>query len=70
MLRGVAEIVPLSNAHHGVAAHLTDDDVLATATHGAAAYLGTGDHELQRPGRYEAVKIVSPRAFVTLLDGW
>ncbi|HEV2107585.1 MAG TPA: hypothetical protein VGR16_04930, partial [Thermomicrobiales bacterium] len=52
----------------GVAAHPEDDLVLAVAVSAAAAYLVTGDKQLQRIGVYHGVTIVSPRDFLTRLQ--
>ena len=52
----------------GVATHPEDDAILATAFLGGAAYLVTGDIQLQRIGRYAGVAILSPRAFLDLLE--
>jgi len=49
-------------------APLIDDDViLATALSGGAAYLVTGDIQMQRIALYSGVAIVGPRAFFDLL---
>ena len=45
-----------------------DDAVLATARPGSAQYLVTGDTGLLGRSVYEGIKIVTPRAFLTLLD--
>jgi uncharacterized protein len=51
-----------------VATHPEDDLVLATAVSGTADYLVTGDRQLQALGTYEDVTILSPRAFLDLLN--
>lgn len=53
---------------HGVAAHPEDDLVLATALSGQADYLVTGDLKLQRLGTHQGVQILSPRAFLDVLE--
>jgi predicted nucleic acid-binding protein len=42
--------------------------ILATAVSANADYLVTGDRKLRDLGRYANVTILSPRAFVELLD--
>lgn len=44
-----------------------DNLVLATAESAGAAYLVTGDRELQRLGRYRDIVILSPQAFQAIL---
>ena len=53
---------------HGVADDDEDDVILATAIAGQAAYLVTGDRGLQRLGSCQGVTILSPRAFLDLLE--
>lgn len=50
-----------------VATHPEDDLVLATAVSAGAAYLITGDWQLQALGTYAGVTILSPRAFLDVL---
>lgn len=52
----------------GVATHPEDDLILATAVSAQAAYLVTGDSQLQKLGSYRGVTIVSPRDFLDLLQ--
>jgi putative PIN family toxin of toxin-antitoxin system len=52
----------------GVATHPEDDLILATAVQGHAHDLVTGDRQLQLLGSHAGVAIVSPRAFLDLLD--
>ncbi len=52
----------------GVATHVEDDLVLATAVSGHADYLVTGDEQLLRLGRFEGVQIVDSRKFLDILD--
>lgn len=47
---------------------LQRDRILATALSGRADYLVTGDRQLQQLGTYRTVAIVSPRAFLDLLN--
>ncbi|MGH2560319.1 MAG: PIN domain-containing protein [Thermomicrobiales bacterium] len=51
----------------GVATHPEDDLVLSAAVSAGVDYLVTGDHGLQGVGRYQGVRIVSPRAFLDIL---
>jgi uncharacterized protein len=51
-----------------VASHAEDDVVLATAMAVQPAYLITGDAQLQKLRRYREVIILSPRAFLDLLN--
>lgn len=67
LLRRRAEVIPITAQVTGVATHPEDDLVLATAVSASADYLATGDKQLQQIGRYEGVKILSPRAFLTIL---
>jgi putative PIN family toxin of toxin-antitoxin system len=68
LLRRRATIVSLTAQVTGVATHPEDDLVLATAVSGKAQYLVTGDRKLQELGSYEGVRIVSPRAFLDILQ--
>jgi uncharacterized protein len=51
-----------------VATHPEDDLVLAAAVSAEAGYLVTGDRQLQQLGRFRGVDIVSPRAFLAILE--
>jgi putative PIN family toxin of toxin-antitoxin system len=68
VIRRLARLVPITVEVHGVATHPEDDLVLATAVSARADYLVTGDTRLQALGSYEGVQIVSPRAFLDILD--
>lgn len=46
----------------------SDDVVLAVARAGHADYVVTGDRDLLEVGSYEGAAIVTPRAFLELLD--
>ena len=52
----------------GVTTHPEDDLVLAVAASARVDYLVTGDKPLQRLGAYRGVRVVSPRAFLDLLE--
>jgi putative PIN family toxin of toxin-antitoxin system len=67
-LRTVARRTLIVAAVSDIATHLEDDLVLATAVSGSVDYLVTGDRQLLKLGSYQGVSIVSPRAFLALLD--
>ena len=60
-------VIPVDTVH-GVADDEEDDLVLATAVAAEVPYLVTGDHGLQRLGRYGNITILSPHAFLEVLD--
>ena len=64
----VADVIPITLTVQGIATHAEDDLVLATALSGNADYLVTGDKELLNVGSYRGVTIVTPRAFLDILD--
>jgi putative PIN family toxin of toxin-antitoxin system len=68
LVRDEATIVAVSVSVRGVATHPEDDVVLATAVSAGADYLVTGDLKLQRLGAFQGVRIVSPRAFLAVLE--
>ena len=68
ILRSKATLVAPVDSVFGNAEHQEDDVVLATAVAGGVTYLVTGDHGLQRVGRYGDIVILSPRAFRDVLD--
>jgi putative PIN family toxin of toxin-antitoxin system len=51
----------------GVATHPEGDLIIATALPGGGDYLVTGDHQLQKLGKYQSVTILSPRGFREVL---
>ncbi|HEU5432981.1 MAG TPA: putative toxin-antitoxin system toxin component, PIN family [Thermomicrobiales bacterium] len=53
---------------HGVATHPEDDLILAAAVSADVDYLVTGDRQLLALGDHGGVRIVSPAAFLALLD--
>jgi len=67
-LRTDATLVSPADSVVGVADHEEDDLVLATAVAGGVPYLVTGDYGFQRVGRYGDIVILSPRAFLDVLD--
>ena len=52
----------------GVATHPEDDYILATAVSGSADYLVTADAQLLKLGVFQDVQIVTPAAFLNILD--
>jgi putative PIN family toxin of toxin-antitoxin system len=66
-LRTEATLVVPVDTVRGVADNYEDDLVLATAVAGEVPYLVTGDHGLQRVGRYGDILILSPRDFLDVL---
>lgn len=67
LMEEVAVVTPLRVIVQGVATHLEDDRILATAVSGDAEYLVTGDRQLLALGTYQGVAIVTPRAFLDVL---
>jgi predicted nucleic acid-binding protein len=63
-----ATIVEITVDVEGVATHLEDDLVLATAISGNVDYLVTLDRQLLTFGEYRGVRIVSTREFLALLE--
>ena len=72
LLRRQAVLTDITMDVHGVATHPEDDLTLASAVSAHADYLVTGDKKLQGLCSYQGVRIVSPRAFLEMLelDGW
>lgn len=68
-LESVATLVVPNEIVSGVAPHPADDLVLAAAVSAGADYLVTGDKRFLAVGSHAGVTIVSPRAFLDLLDG-
>ena len=52
----------------GVATHLEDDAILATALSARSPYLVTGDRQLQQLSAFGGTHLLSPRQFLELLD--
>ena len=61
--------MPITVTVNGVATHPEDDLILATALSGQVDYLVTLDQQLLRLGSYGGVAMVSPAAFLSILDG-
>lgn len=68
LLRTEAIITPLTAMVRGIATHPEDDLMLATAVSAQADYLVTGDRKLQRLGAYAGIAILSPRAYLEVLQ--
>ena len=68
LLREAAEITPIAVNVQGVATHPEDDVVLATAVSARVDYLATGDKGLLRLENYQDIVILTPRAFLNLLE--
>jgi len=67
LLQKRATVSPITVSVHGIATHLEDDVILATAVSAKADYLVTGDKKLQHVGTYHGVAILSPRRFGEIL---
>jgi len=64
-----AERTEITTEVSGAATHPKDHLILAIAVSGPAAYLVTGDRQLQRLGSFESVTIISPMVTLpALLD--
>jgi len=69
VLRTYGVKITLTVTVEGVASHPEDDLILATALSAQVDYLVTGDKQLLARDGYEGLSIVSPRAFLDLLEG-
>lgn len=67
-LHAEASIQPLTVHVDGIAFHAQDDLILATAISAQAPYLVTGDKPLLARGVYRGTRILSPRAFLGVLE--
>jgi uncharacterized protein len=67
LLQKQATVSPITVSVHGIASHLEDDMILATAISAKADYLVTGDTKLQAIGTYKGVTILSPKKFLEIL---
>lgn len=69
ILSDIAEMIPkITEPIPAVTRDPKDDYLIAYALVGAADYLVTGDQDLLVLGQVDDVKIVTPRAFATLLE--
>jgi putative PIN family toxin of toxin-antitoxin system len=67
-LRLDAVIQSITVAVDGVASHADDDAVLATALSAGAPYVVTGDQPLLARVSYGGTQLLSPRAFLAVLE--
>jgi len=67
-IRDVAEIVAVRSSLKVVREDPDDDVVVNTAIDGRADYIVSGDTHLRELKRFQGVRIVSPRAFLTILS--
>jgi putative PIN family toxin of toxin-antitoxin system len=67
-LRRRGRIVDPTAIVEGAATHPEDDLVLATVVSAGAPFLVTGDRQLLALGRFRGVAILSPSAFLAVLD--
>ena len=68
LLQEEAIWTPLTARISSVATHPEDDQILAAAISAQAEFLVTGDKKLQQLGAYQGVRMISPRAFLDLLE--
>lgn len=68
LLTEKAALVVPTVAVSGIATHPEDDLVLAVAVSAEVDYLVSGDKQLQRISTYQHVTMLSPRAFLDLLE--
>jgi uncharacterized protein len=66
-LRDVAEIVTVKSSFKVVMEDPDDDVVVNTAIDGRADYIVSGDKHLRKLKRFQGVRIVSPKGFLTVL---
>jgi predicted nucleic acid-binding protein len=68
LLQEEAIWTPVTAPMSGVATHPEDDQILAAAVSAKAEYLVTGGKKLQQLVAYQGVRVISPRAFLDLLE--
>ena len=64
----LAAFVPGAYQRPGASPDPDDDKYLAAAVEGRATWVVTGDPHLLSIGEYEGVRMISPRAFLDLLE--
>lgn len=64
----LADVVPDTRRVRGVCRDPGDDAVLSAGVEGRASIIVTGDGDLLALGDYEGIAIVSPRAFLVLMN--
>lgn len=67
-LRNRCTLVAVSTVVRGVSRDPDDDKILACAIDGAAEYVVSGDPHLLNLREYMGVKIVTPNAFLSILE--
>ncbi len=69
LLQNETTITPITAKVEGIATHLEDDLILATAVSAKADYLVTGDGPLLRKvgNSYQSTKLVTPNEFLQIL---
>jgi hypothetical protein len=66
----LANLVVCTRTVSGVCSDPDDDKYLAAALEGRAAFVVSGDRHLLMLAEYEGVRIISPRAFLDLLESY
>ena len=68
-LAALADLANDTGRAKGVCRDPEDDAVLAAAVEGRAEIIVTGDDDLLALQEYQGIEIMTPRAFLTLLEG-
>lgn len=68
MIDTVSSPVEVKGAVSGAVRDPDDDAILATAVEGRADFVVTGDDDLLSLGQFDRIRIVTPRAFLSLID--
>ena len=69
LIREFGIVTPVTTRVSGIADHVEDDLIIATAIDGDATTIVTGDKGLLRVATWEGITIITPDAFVVSL-GW
>lgn len=67
-IRHASIVAPLGEISNVVPEDPADNAVIATALAGEAEYIVSGDDDLRRLSRYQGIRVLSPAAFVALLE--
>lgn len=67
-IRYASTVTTITREVKGIATHPEDDLIVATALSAGVDYLVSGDIQLQRLDSYEGISIVSPSAFLIILN--
>ncbi len=67
-IRRQAHVTKITASVSGIAPDEADDLVLATAESAGAAFVVSGDGPFLEVGQYHGIRILSPAAFLALLD--